>query len=67
MNTTDITRMTIASATSFGKIDCKRLCSGHAMAMMKRAQAMGATTVRATLTAVKIAMIAITATIVRIQ
>ena len=53
MNTTDITRITIASAISFGRIDCNRPCSGHAMAMMKRAQATGAITVRATLTAEK--------------
>src|SRR5262245_44614961 len=55
-----MTRTTRAKARSFGIPACRRLCTGHTMAMMKRAPATGAKTVLAKYRAEKTAMIATT-------
>ncbi len=44
MNTTTINNTTMANARSLGKRNCSRLCTGHTMAMTKRAKATGAKT-----------------------
>ena len=66
-NATTVMNTTMASASSFGSLACSDLCTGQTMAMMKSAQARGATTEAATLRAAKIATTAITPTIVRSQ
>jgi hypothetical protein len=42
-----VTIMVIASATSVGRRDCSRCCSGQTIAMMKSASARGAKTLAA--------------------
>jgi hypothetical protein len=42
MHTAIVRNRVIASATSFGMCNCRRLCSGQTMGMMKIASASGA-------------------------
>src|SRR5690606_151300 len=46
-NTIAMIEITMASASSLGKCACSHFCIGHESAMMKKAQAMGASTVLA--------------------